>query len=98
MVSQVAIKMTGFELDQAEAVRDLSTRLARYFLCPQNITWSCRRLPGRYSASCSLHARSGFYRATGVAKEPCVAVRGALEKVIRQRRRRKAALLRVRQR
>jgi len=69
----------------------LSSRLSRYFRDIVTIEWSFARDGRRHTAACRVHATSGYYRAQVVSGRLCTAIGQTLHKLVRQRRRQKAA-------
>lgn len=68
----------------------LSSRLPRYFQDIVTIEWSLSREGRKHVAVCTVHARSGCFRAHVVAEQLGTAIGQTLHKLVRQRRRRKA--------
>ena len=68
----------------------MSARFSRYFNEIASIDWAVSRAGRDCLVTCKVHARSGFYRVEGVAESFGRAIDEALDRVVRQRRRRKA--------
>ncbi len=53
---------------------------------------------GRTKVSCRVHSASGYYRASATGRSPGEVIRQVIDRLLTQRRRRKAALVRGRHR
>lgn len=70
----------------------LSSRLFRYFNEIVSIEWNLSREGRGHRAACKVHSKSGYYRVQVVSDDLAAATLQALDKIVRQRRRRKVIL------
>jgi ribosomal subunit interface protein len=85
----VAYRDTGLTMSGRQAVEEFSTRLERYFTDILTIDWDLTVDGNAHVATCRLHTRAGFYRATARAMDARLAMHEAIDKLALQRRREK---------
>jgi ribosomal subunit interface protein len=73
-------------------VEEFSLRLERYFTDILTVHWDLTMEGNQHVATCRLHSRQGFYRATAQDMDARLAMHTALDKLTRQRHREKRAL------
>ena len=75
---------------EQQRLKDASAHIPRYFRNIQSIEWHVSRQGRDRLVSCMVHSASGYYRAHVVSDVTEGAIGQALNKIVRQRRRRKA--------
>ena len=71
-------------------LREISGHLARYFRGIVSIDWNLSREGRERVVGCKVHSKSGYYRAQAGSETFGKSADAAIEKLLRQRRRRKA--------
>jgi ribosome-associated translation inhibitor RaiA len=75
---------------EQQRLNDASAQIPRYFRNIVSIEWHVSRQGRDRSVSCMVHSASGYYRVHVVSDVTEGAIGRALNKIVRQRRRRKA--------
>ncbi len=88
------------ELTPAEQrrLRDLNARMTRYFRKIVTVSWTFSAAAVGFTAGCSIHSQSGYYRSRASAEKIGAAMDMAFEKVVRQRRRKRVKSVTARSR
>lgn len=71
-------------------IRTAAEGLEEHFRHVLTVHWNLTLERYEISVSCQLHARSGFYRASAHSKKLRIAVEDVIQKILTQRRRKKA--------
>ncbi len=85
----VACRDMGLSPAGKRWVEEFSVRLERYFTDILTIDWDLTTAGNAHVATCRLHTRAGFYRATADAMDARHAMHEAIDKLAMQRRREK---------
>jgi ribosomal subunit interface protein len=98
MVLDVACRDAGLMVVGRRWVEEFSERLERYFTDILTVHWDLTQEGSEHVATCRVHTRGGFYRATARDIHARLAMHAALDKLTRQRRKEKKVLLGTRRR
>lgn len=85
----VACRDTDLSMVGRRWVEEFSNRLERYFTDILTVDWDLTMDGNEHVATCRLHTRAGFYRATARAMDARLALHEAIDKLSLQRRREK---------
>lgn len=96
MTITLLIRGASVSAAMRERAEQQSRGFSRYFNGLQTVEWSFTGEAGDVVVSCRLHSRTGFYRASARAATVRAGLDGVVEKLLKQRRRKKAALDRKR--
>ena len=75
---------------EQQRLQQASAHIPRYFRDIVSVEWHVSRQGCHRLVSCMVHSRSGYYRAQVGSEVTEEAIGRALDKIVRQRRRRKA--------
>ena len=75
--------------DEKDSVNEASTHFEEFFRNLVSVKWEFHRERRLCIASCSLHSKSGFYRARASSEHLITSVSLVAQKLIKQRRRKK---------
>jgi ribosome-associated translation inhibitor RaiA len=89
------INATGL---QKQSIQIVSRRFARYFKRIESVAWELGKQGHEYLASCYIRSRTGYYRASAQSKKFRSCLNLVMEKIFKQRRRRKSIAVRRRRR
>jgi ribosomal subunit interface protein len=89
MVLDVACRDSGLAVVGRRWVEEFSERLERYFTDILTVHWDLTEEGNQHVATCRVHTRRGFYRATARDMNARLAMHAALDKLARQRREQK---------
>jgi ribosomal subunit interface protein len=92
MVLDVACRDSQLTVAGRKWVEEFSLRLERYFPDILTVHWDLTMEGNHHVATCRLHSRQGFYRASARDMDARLAMHTALDKLTRQRHREKRAL------
>jgi ribosomal subunit interface protein len=92
MVLDVACRDAGLVVVGRRWVEEFSERLERYFTDILTVHWDLTEEGSEHVATCRVHTRGGFYRATARDMNARLAMHAALDKLTRQRRKEKKVL------
>ena len=92
MVLNVACRDSGLTAAGKRWVEEFSARLERYFTDILTVHWDLTTAGNEHVATCHLHTRQGFYRATATEMDARLAIHGAVDKLTKQRGREKRKL------
>ena len=92
MVLDVACRDSQLTVAGRKWVEEFSLRLERYFTDILTVHWDLTMEGNQHVATCRVHSRQGFYRATAQDLDARLAMHTALDKLTRQRHREKRAL------
>ena len=92
MVLNVACRDSGLTVAGKRWVEEFSGRLERYFTDILTVHWDLTTAGNEHVATCHLHTRDGFYRATARDMDARLAIHGAIDKLTKQRGREKRKL------
>jgi len=92
MVLDVACRDSELTVAGRKWVEEFSLRLERYFPDILTVHWDLTMEGNHHVATCRLHSRQGFYRASARDMDARLAMHTALDKLTRQRHREKRAL------
>ena len=90
MVLDVACRDSQLTVAGRKWVEEFSLRLERYFPDILTVHWDLTMEGNHHVATCRLHSRQGFYRASARDMDARLAMHTALDKLTRQRHREKA--------
>ena len=89
MVLDVACRDSQLTVAGRRWVEEFSMRLERYFTEILTVHWDLTMAGHEHVASCRVHTREGFYRASAQDQDPRLARHTALDTLTRQRGREK---------
>lgn len=92
MVLNVACRDSGLTVAGKRWVEEFSARLERYFTDILTVHWDLTTAGNEHVATCHLHTRQGFYRATATDMDARLAIHAAVDKLTKQRGREKRKL------
>ena len=92
MVLNVACRDSGLTDAGKRWVEEFSARLERYFTDILTVHWDLTTAGNEHVATCHLHTRQGFYRATATEMDARLAIHSTIDKLTKQRGREKRKL------
>jgi ribosomal subunit interface protein len=92
MVMNVACRDSGLTMAGKRWVEEFSSRLERYFTDILTVHWDLTTAGNEHVATCHLHTRHGFYRASSRDMDARLAIHDAIDKLAKQRGREKRKL------
>jgi len=96
MVATIDCRSSNATWLQKQSIQVLSRRFARYFKRIESVAWELEKQGHEYVASCCIHSRTGYYRATAQSKDFRSCIDLVMDKIVKQRRRRKSIYVRKR--
>jgi ribosome-associated translation inhibitor RaiA len=96
MATRIVTRHEHLTEDERVRLRELSGRISRYFRDVVSLEWTLTNEGPDRIASCRVHSRSGYYGARASSDAMGKSIDQALDRVIRQRRRRKVVAKRSR--
>jgi ribosomal subunit interface protein len=96
MIATIDCRNSNATWQQKQSIQVLSERSARYFKRIESVAWELEKQGREYVASCCIHSRTGYYRATARSKDFRSCIDLAMDKIAKQRRRSKSIYVRKR--